>query len=274
MLNKLSEGDFAVLRGPFESGRQSPQSLGGNLILVAFLQWLVFLLIYILVSSESVFPYKETIYNIHLVITILLTILSIIYAIPKIYIKSQRMQYFIVILVSQNLGGILFFIGSLFTLGSKIKEASINMLILLTYVLLAIGLLIFVLTSIRFFMLLKKGEYRKGSKKDFWRLKLEKKSLTPLAIGIGIFLVSIVNFFIRTDVINHIDDIRDIVFVFIGVLLFYTMLFVLPEQLVILYCKWRFESFNFDENDQLKPMRSGDRLNKNKVTKDIGNNGS
>ncbi|WP_280528738.1 hypothetical protein [Virgibacillus pantothenticus] len=32
------------------------------------------------------------------------------------------------------------------------------------------------------------------------------------------------------------------------------MLFVLPEQLVILYCKYRFESFNFDKDGNLKPM--------------------
>ncbi|WP_376845225.1 hypothetical protein [Camelliibacillus cellulosilyticus] len=139
------------------------------------------------------------------------------------------------------------------------------MLIILTYALLAIGLLIFVLTCIRFYKLLKKGEYRKGSKKDFWRLKLEKGSLTPLMIGLGIFLVSIVNFLIRTDVFDHTDDIMEIVFVFIGFLLFYTMLFFLPEQLVILYCKWRFESFNYDEEGQLKPMGSGDRLERTSV---------
>lgn len=37
-------------------------------------------------------------------------------------------------------------------------------------------------------------------------------------------------------------------------LLFFTMLFILPEQLVILYCKYRFESFNFDKDGQLIPM--------------------
>ncbi|MFC4618225.1 hypothetical protein ACFO4N_05720 [Camelliibacillus cellulosilyticus] len=265
MLNKLSEEDFAVLRGPFESGRQSPNMLSKVLLLTAVLQWILFVGVYIPLAYDSIFPYKRTIFYIHLAFAILLTLLSIIYAIRKIYIKSQRIQYIILIIMSQNLGGILLFIGSLFILGSKVKKDSINMLIILTYALLAIGLLIFVLTCIRFYKLLKKGEYRKGSKKDFWRLKLEKGSLTPLMIGLGIFLVSIVNFLIRTDVFDHTDDIMEIVFVFIGFLLFYTMLFFLPEQLVILYCKWRFESFNYDEEGQLKPMGSGDRLERTSV---------
>lgn len=31
MLGKLSEEDFAALRGPFKSGRRSPNSLGATL---------------------------------------------------------------------------------------------------------------------------------------------------------------------------------------------------------------------------------------------------
>ncbi|MFC4618227.1 hypothetical protein ACFO4N_05730 [Camelliibacillus cellulosilyticus] len=273
MLEKLKEEDFAVLRGPFESGRQSPASLGANLILAAVLQWII-MVFYISLGYDTIFPYKNMVFYIHCTVTILLTLLSILYSIPKVYYRYQKGQYFIVTLVTLNVFGVSCFIGGLFDMGCVIKKNSIDQLIILTYLLIFAGIIVFLMTCIRFYLLLKKGEYRKGSKKDFWRLKFEKKSLAPLAIGIGIFLVSIVNFFIRTDVINHIDDIRDIVFVFIGVLLFYTMLFVLPEQLVILYCKWRFESFNFDENGQLKPMGSGDRLNKNKMTNDIGNSGS
>src|SRR5690606_40043188 len=33
--------------------------------------------------------------------------------------------------------------------------------------------------------------------------------------------------------------------IFVGMFLFYVMLFILPEQLVILYCKFRFNSFNY-----------------------------
>ncbi|SIS60365.1 hypothetical protein SAMN05421787_101689 [Virgibacillus pantothenticus] len=49
-------------------------------------------------------------------------------------------------------------------------------------------------------------------------------------------------------------DLNLIIIVVVGIGVFYTMLFVLPEQLVILYCKYRFESFNFDKDGNLKPM--------------------
>ncbi|MGY0691202.1 hypothetical protein ACW2QC_00250 [Virgibacillus sp. FSP13] len=42
MLQKLSEEDFVALRGPFESGRQSPNSLSLTLILFIFFQPLMF----------------------------------------------------------------------------------------------------------------------------------------------------------------------------------------------------------------------------------------
>ncbi|GIP62324.1 hypothetical protein J32TS6_08790 [Virgibacillus pantothenticus] len=54
--------------------------------------------------------------------------------------------------------------------------------------------------------------------------------------------------------ISYTLDINTMVLLIIGSFLFFTMLFVLPEQLVILYCKYRFESFNFDKDGNLKPM--------------------
>jgi len=42
------------------------------------------------------------------------------------------------------------------------------------------------------------------------------------------------------------------IFIVIGIGLFWVMLFVLPEQLVILYCKIRFQRFNFNERGFLK----------------------
>lgn len=38
MFRKLTEEDFAILRGPFESGRQSPTFMGAALFLSIFLQ--------------------------------------------------------------------------------------------------------------------------------------------------------------------------------------------------------------------------------------------
>lgn len=64
-------------------------------------------------------------------------------------------------------------------------------------------------------------------------------------------LLFILQYLVRT---FGLADIESIVMITLFILLFYTMLFVLPEQLVILYCKYRFDSFNYDKNGNLKPM--------------------
>ena len=102
LLNKLKEEDFEVLRGPFESKRQSPNSLGPMLILSAFLQALMFFLTYVVLADSTSYPFREQLFSIHLVVTIVLIILSILFGIPVIFKNFQKTQYFITILVSQN----------------------------------------------------------------------------------------------------------------------------------------------------------------------------
>ena len=86
MLSKLKEEDFGVLRGPFESGRQSPESFSGNFILSIFLQILMMVATYVVAADASKFPYIEGIFVIHILITGLIIIFSVVYAIPSIYI--------------------------------------------------------------------------------------------------------------------------------------------------------------------------------------------
>ena|SRR5690625_2130530 len=249
MLSKLSEEDFSVLRGSFESGRQSPNSFGGILILSVFLQGLMFFLVYVVAADRSIYPYKEIMFSIHLGITIILVLLSVIYAIPSVYMKHQRMQYFLSIVVSQNLFGLFSYIMPLFFLG-KVRDITKDSLLTFTVITLLFGLLFFIATLIRFFVLLRKGEYRTGSKRDELRSKVEKKSYFPIAVVGGTGLVFVIQYLIRT--VNF--DIETTFMVILGIVLFYAMLFVLPEQLVILYCKHRFESFNYDQKGNLKPL--------------------
>ena len=55
MLHKLKEKDFAVLRGPLESGRQSPDSLAGALFLLIFLQALIYYVTYYIAAEVQFF---------------------------------------------------------------------------------------------------------------------------------------------------------------------------------------------------------------------------
>ena len=250
MLRKLNEEDFEVLRGPFESGRQSPSSLGGILILSIFLQALLFALEYFMAGRYTVYPYKDQILLIHFVFSVILSVLSLIYAIPIVYKKSEKMQYLISILVSQNLFSFSLFISALFIIGydGGGEVAIAESLIQFTYIILGIGFLIFVATFIRFFILLRKGHYRRGTKKDALRSRFETKSIVHASVVGGLGLVLIIQYIART---SAIEDINMIVIIVLGIVLFFVMLFILPEQLVILYCKFRFKSFTFNDRGYL-----------------------
>jgi len=176
MTCKLSEKDFEVLRGPLESGRQRPAALAGTLILTIFLQALFFTLEYFMVGNATAYPYKDEILTVHLWVTGGLILFSLLYSIPAIYNKSGKMQYLLSILVSQNLFSISFLICALFLIGNDNgsgNKVSSESLLNFTYVTLGIGLLVFVVTCIRFYILLRKGAYRKGSKKDELRGRFE-----------------------------------------------------------------------------------------------------
>src|SRR5690625_3081539 len=252
MLNKFKEEDFAVLRGPFESERQSPRALGAILPISIILQGLMYVLTHLGAAENSIFPYTENLFWFHTMVTGLLIIFSIIYSIPNIYNKSQKLQYLITILVSQNLFGVYFYLMALFYIGQgfNVSEES---LLNFTYITLAIGVLVFVVTMIRFYILLKKGHYRKGSKKAKFRSKAELgvRSYLPIIIIGSVGLLFILQYLIR---LFGIGDIYTVFVLSICILLLYTMLFVLPEQLVLLYCKRRFDSFNYNKNGELNPM--------------------
>ena len=259
MLNKLSEEDFAVLRGPLESGRQSPSALGGTLILAIFGQAL-FLFLESYIRNYSIYPHKEKVFTIHLVVSCILIIFYIIYAIPLVYMNRQKTQYLLIIIASQNIGSLSVFILTLFIIGTN--EVKINhdagTLLTFTFISLLFGLLIFIGTSIRFYFLLKRGYYRKGSKKDKQRRRFETKSYAPFAIIGSIGLVFIIRYLVK---IFGLADIETVFMLTLAMGIFYTMIFILPEQLVILYCKFRFKSFNYSAEGNLYPLGSGSDIN-------------
>lgn len=257
MLNKLSEADFAGLRGPFESERQSPANIGTILVLAIFLQALLLFLEFF-IGRHTILPYSENIILIHLGLSILLALFSILFAFPSVYIKKQKSQFFISILVSQNLFGISAYLLALIALGTN--ESGLNSnpssILSFTIVTLIIGFFIFFITSIRFYTLLKQGQYGIDTKKSDARRKFEAKSYVPLAIVSGVGVLFILQYLFRTFSLQNMDIMLMIV---MGILIFYAMLFVLPEQLVLLYCKRRFKSFNYSKNGKLNPMGRMDK---------------
>ncbi|MCL6571135.1 MAG: hypothetical protein K6T88_05555 [Bacillus sp. (in: Bacteria)] len=241
----FKEEDFEVLRGPLESGRQSPSNLGFVLILSIFLQAMLFALVYFMASATTIYPYKDEILKVHFWLTLILIVFSFLYAIPAVYNRSGKIQYFISILVTQNMSSIPFLIMALFLIGQDgegiitTPESLLN----LTYILFFIGFLVFVATCIRFYILLRNGHYRKGSKKGELRGKFEITSYIPPAIIAGVGMVFIIQYIARN---SAIDNLNEMILIVGGIFGFFVMLFILPEQLVILYCKLRYKTFNFN----------------------------
>lgn len=251
MFRKLTEGDFSVLRGPFESGRQSPTLMGAALFLSIFLQALFWYLEYHFMDNTT-YPNAKEIVIYHFWFTAVLIVLSLIYSVPAVFNRSQKIQYLIVILVSQNFGAVSEYILGVFLLAENYYERPEVMLNTFTNVTLFFGALIFIVTFVRFYLLLSKGEFRKGSKRDFFRGDLEagiKSNLSSIIVG-STGLVFIILFLVRNVQELNLDLIMSVV---LPMIIFFTMLFVLPEQLVILYCKYRFKSFNFDRDGNLLP---------------------
>lgn len=252
MLRNLQEEDFAVLRGPLESGRQSPGSFSGVFILSIFLQLIMLMLTYVVAADATNFPYIEIIFVVHAFITGILILLSIVYAFPSVYMKGQKTQYLLSILISQNIFGISFYIIALFFVGKE-RNITVESLLTFTFITLLVGALIFITTGVRFYRLLKRGKYKKETKRDEIRSKIESKVKSHLSmiivasIGLLLVLQYLVTVFGR-------NNTEHIMIVLLGISLFYAMLFILPEQLVILYCKYRFDSFNFNKKGNLKPM--------------------
>src|SRR5699024_614568 len=108
-----------------------------------------------------------------------------------------------------------------------------------------LGICFFLFTFFRLLKNLEAGKFRKNTKRDEIRGYLEGRTMDfqAIAIRFGIDFVLIVTSLIK---ILHVNDFEILLFTSIGITLFYVMLFILPEQLVIWYCIKRFKSFQFD----------------------------
>src|SRR5699024_1848901 len=133
------------------------------LILSVFLQGLMFFLTYVVAADRSNYPYMEIIFIVHLIITVILILFSIIFSIRAVYMKYQKVQYLVTIMVSQNLFCVFFYIAALFLISTDRLglSTSIESVIFFTFITILLGVLIFIATFIRFYILLRNGKYRK-----------------------------------------------------------------------------------------------------------------
>ncbi|MFB1099717.1 hypothetical protein [Terribacillus sp. JSM ZJ617] len=261
-MKELKQQDFAAFRSSLESDRQSIESLRIMIIVSIILTAILFSLTYIVVFDYSTFPNKEIIREYHLWITVGITFFSLIFSFPSISKKYQRLQYLLTIIISQNLFGWIFFMAALLSIG-RLPEVDESKVISLAGMLITAAILVLVLTLLRLLILLNRGAFRIDSNKVESRSKWESliNSKKPIimvgSVGLALIIISILN---SID-INYIQEI----FIFvISSLIFLAMQFVLPEQLIILYCKIRFKSFNYSKNGNLFPYNSSFKRTKKK----------
>lgn len=256
-LDQLSEEDFAVLSGPLDSGRQSPSGLAGTLLLAPFLLGFVVILANFFVFGDRIEPAHPVVIVICLIMDVvgfLIIVLSFVFSAKKVYKSRQSTQYFITILVSQFLfGGFFYWIVLYILFDNKQFHHNIvisnNEMLSLIIGTLLLGMLIFIIAFIRFIRLLEDGKFRKNTKRDEIRGSLEnnipKIKRTATVGGASFVLIGIS--------LNRIYGVYDFEFLLgatVSMSLFYVMLFILPEQLVIWYSIKRFESFQFDFDDR------------------------
>lgn len=242
-MKDLDYAKFAVLRRPLESGLQSPMNLAGILVLGAFLQAGLYALEFYVIGYSSDHPLKNDILKWHFWISLILIGLGIVFAFPFVYRKLERLQYLISIIFSQNLFGVSSYILALFAVTDIEAGLSDESMMTFTKVTLFAGIFVFLLTFLRYILKIRNGDYSRGSKSEQIRKKFEYKSSLPAATVAGLGLFFILQYVLRN---LGLGDPNQLIIIFIGFAVFYTMCFVLPEQLIILYCKLRFRSFNFE----------------------------
>ncbi|MFC7363858.1 MULTISPECIES: hypothetical protein [Bhargavaea] len=145
---------------------------------------------YYVFAYASDHPWKDQILSVHFWFTAILIALSMIYSLPVVYKRSEKVQYLVSIVVSQNLFGITFYICALLLIAEE-TDASAESMITFTWISLTFGLIVFLLVFARFIRKIRRGDYRDGSRQAAMREKFEYKSYlhAATAAGLGIFFI-------------------------------------------------------------------------------------
>lgn len=270
-LNGLGEEKFVGLRGPLESGRQSPNGIGGIFpLLVIFLPVEVLMCYWLIVDG-----WDSSISNIFffsfMVFCFLFFILSIIFSFKKVFMKYQKVQYALSAIAMQQV--IIFFTAFSFFMLAEDNiwnasghdvEAAYNKYVLFLLFTIVIGIGIIIYSLYLYYKKIEEGEYEEGAYLTELREDAEEGdgSATENMLkvmytfwGINAVVFGLIILFTFKE-----SDLETIGIVTLCITLAYTMFYILAEQLILLYCKWRFKSFNFDEEEELYPLGSGDKV--------------
>jgi len=261
-LDLLPEDDFAYFRTSFESGRQVPNNLKKGLYFGILIH-----LILIYFSGYSLYDPPESLDSVMKVffitttiITFALIIISFIYTIPAVYQKKQHVQYLVGNLSILNIGGIFMYSIAFYLIKT---ETNITEKYLLTLICLGTFLLLIFLMSIliRLYRHLLAGDYRSDSETNNYKKALEKEKKTLSRLPESIIALTGLILITQSLLQNYVNmNTETIVMIVIFLLIPYVTVYSFSHALITYYCKKRFASFNFDEDGNLYPLGSGDRV--------------
>ncbi|WP_273124220.1 hypothetical protein [Bacillus weihaiensis] len=151
---------------------------------------------YYVAGGMTVFPKIQIIEHVHYWSTVVLSFFSFFFMFSLVFNRFENIQYFLSIVVSQNLFGIYPFLIGMFTIGES-AEATEGSILNLTNQLLAIALILFAVTIIRFYILLLKGRYQEERNRFELGNRFELLSCIPLLIvaitGISLIIFHAIN---------------------------------------------------------------------------------
>src|SRR5699024_9125224 len=214
-LDKLSEEDFAVLNGPLKSGRQSPESLGGILLLTPFIVGVFLLIGNLFVFMDRIEPAHDVVIILILLydlVGLVVAISAIFFASKKVYKSRQAGQYLFVTIISPYLFGILPLAIALYMIFDDVQfnhnfTVGNTEMVLFIIGILALGVMIFLFAFLRFIKRLEDGKYRRKNKistqdADMAASTLDLKKIST-HVGIAVKLVAII--LVR---VMHVTDVE------------------------------------------------------------------
>lgn len=265
-MNLLKESDFTIFRTSFESGRQTPQALSKAIIINIVMQLVLGVAIFAAADPVVRPEYnKLTLLIIQYTMTLLLIIYAAIYIFPNNYFKKQHTQLLVANLLLLNFLSIFPFYGALFVLVRTV-DVSEGSFFGLAIVVIVSGIVFYLSILHRLRRSIEVGNYRKESEKINYEKVLKRdraiSTRLPEFIIAGIGVVFIISYLMST-MSEHVEM---MILCFMLFLLFYMGIFLFAYSTIGVYCKKRFKSFNFDEEGELHPYGSGDRVVDKKTT--------
>jgi hypothetical protein len=231
MVKKNNESDFYGLES-IGYGRLSPDGISAFFWATFVFSFIITLVVFFAIGTSPVVPLNWSLaMGFDLLAIIFHLLVALLFTSMKIAFKFQRIQAFILLFISIKLSVEFYQIFYLMCMDRNTPDLLTD---IGTYLLFG-GFVYLILSTVRAFWRVHKGEFRKGGKLlyDFQTSKVH------ISLPILFFVVMM-----GTAIAKHLPFMIEIYFVLLlAVVIQYAIAMAWPEFLLLTYCKFRFQSF-------------------------------